>query len=255
MRVVRELAMQHAVNTGRVLLHAAALEVDGRAMAILGPRRAGKTTLLLHLLEAGGARYIANDRVCVEPGGTGVRLTGLPSIVSLRAGTLALFPDLHARAAASGCHFGETQDECRAARERQMRRDVDLTPAQLCDLMGVQAATSTPLAVMLFPQADEIRDAAAESGSLSAMSTAQRVRDSLFGGGALERRTGMFAALLEGCGRPHEPYAAAKGRSDVLCETLARTIPAFACRVAPSALPDAHRATALIRRLVAEAGY
>ncbi len=48
-------------------LHAAAVESQGRAMLAVGPKRAGKTTLALHLQRRGACRTIANDRVFVSP--------------------------------------------------------------------------------------------------------------------------------------------------------------------------------------------
>src|SRR5215472_2338854 len=43
-------------------LHAAAVEAGGKAIVIVGPKRAGKTTLAFHLMRSARCRWIANDR-------------------------------------------------------------------------------------------------------------------------------------------------------------------------------------------------
>ena len=92
MRVVRELAMAASLARGGLLLHGAAFAIGGRGVVLAGPRRAGKSTLLLHALQAAGALFISNDRVLARQGQDRVVLRGMPTIVNLRPGTLATFP-------------------------------------------------------------------------------------------------------------------------------------------------------------------
>jgi len=55
MRVIREIALEHERRHGHSLeLHAAAFELDGKAIALAGPKGSGKTTLLLHALDSAG---------------------------------------------------------------------------------------------------------------------------------------------------------------------------------------------------------
>jgi hypothetical protein len=233
--------MQRTAGGARLLLHAAAVGIDGRAVVVPGPKEAGKTTLLLHLLKARGARFIANDRVFVDSAASPHQVTGLPSIISLREGTLALLPGLHARAVESGYRFWNTIDESRMAPVRLRSPNIDLTPAQLCDLAGVAGAASASLGVLLFPSKDGCRG---EAERLSPEASARRLRENLFGGGALARRTSVFADA------DNDEW----DRSDDLCDAVARSVPAFVCRVGPNALPDPRRAEALIDRLFAELG-
>lgn len=51
-------------RAGGVVLHASAVEVDGRAVLFIGPSGAGKTTTANH---CGGARWFAKDRAAVFP--------------------------------------------------------------------------------------------------------------------------------------------------------------------------------------------
>lgn len=251
MRVVRELSMQSAAGD-RVLLHAAALEAGGQAVAILGPKRAGKTTLLLHLLQASGARFIANDRLFVEAAPPSLQCTGLPSIVSVRGGTLTLFPAVDARATASGYAFQFTLEEHRAHSSEPLSKDRDLTPAQLCDVMSVSPAASAPVGAVLFvgTPATPFAGMPATGGVelLAPEVSAQKLRENLFAGGRLGRGTSVFATLERRTPNDTpEDYSAA---CDRVCDRLARTVPAFACRVEERALPNPRHAEALVDRLL-----
>lgn len=52
---------------GDVPLHAAAIDIDGRALLLSGPRRFGKTTLAA-AFAAAGYRVLSEDLVCIRPG-------------------------------------------------------------------------------------------------------------------------------------------------------------------------------------------
>jgi hypothetical protein len=71
LRVVREYAMLYAARAGWLILHAAAVDFGDYGLVIAGPKRAGKTTLLLHALRNERGRYVSNDRVALsgEPSG------------------------------------------------------------------------------------------------------------------------------------------------------------------------------------------
>jgi hypothetical protein len=227
MRVVRELAMAHARRSGWLLLHAAAVEIGGRAIVIVGPKHAGKTTLLLQLLHAPGARFVANDRVLVHVAETPPRLLGLPSIVALRAGTLALFPRLEEQAVQSGYAFWETLVEARAAPGRQANaRGVDVSPAQLCNLLSVDPSSGAPVGALIFPGLDsgrERRPLGIDVQRLDSDSVKARLDDNQFGGANGARSSEAF-----GVSQAAESTGVAS--TQALCSTLARTVPAFEYR-------------------------
>ena len=211
MRVIRELAMDHARRAGVVVLHAAAVALGEVGLLIAGPKHAGKTTLLVHALEEEGARLVTNDRALVDLSGGGeVRCAGLPSIVGLRPGTLAMFPALSERLRARRYSYVLTLDEGRTcAREGFPERDdggADLTPAQLCDALGVEAVAEVTAGALVFPRiAPGVRGIALEP--LPPAAALARVTESLFGGGVTLREPSVFGALLDGPAAPADALA------------------------------------------------
>jgi hypothetical protein len=121
MRVVRELAALRMLGEAGCLdLHAAAFAVKDRAVLLVGPKRAGKTTLLVSSLASGRASLLANDRVFVDARRTPALAFGVPTLVSIRPDTLERFQ--------AG---GERPGRHRAAaprRSRRMRRTAPATP-------------------------------------------------------------------------------------------------------------------------------
>ncbi len=70
------------LQRGDVPLHAAAVEVDGRALVIAAPGRFGKTTLAAAFAQA-GYRVLGEDLVCLRPGKTLSVIPG-PALLRLR---------------------------------------------------------------------------------------------------------------------------------------------------------------------------
>jgi hypothetical protein len=205
----------------------------------VGPKQAGKTTQLLHLLRAPGAGLVANDRVVVDLGGAAPRVTGLPSIVALRPGTLALFPGLAGRIAARGHAFWRTRAEARPARRGAApAASAGLTPAQLCEVLGVRATAGVSLGALLFPH----REATArglEVERLPPTAVAARLRDGLFGGAAAGRASAAFGG--RGAGTVREAGALAAD-----CAALAARVPGFTCRLGEDAYADPATAARLV---------
>lgn len=137
LRVVREYAHNQALADGDLVLHAAGLVHEGRALVIAGAKGAGKTTRALRLM-AGGHRYLANDRVRVRLAPTPEAI-GIPTVVTLRSGTLRLFRDLEARLRRCGDYRGS------AGPAREDAAGLRVSPAQLCAAFGQEPAASAPL--------------------------------------------------------------------------------------------------------------
>ena len=180
LRMLRELATQCLPAAGCLQLHAAALEWHGRGLVICGPRRAGKTSLLLHLLRADGSRYLANDRALLHPpadgaadgrwpgSGLGTWVSGMPTVVSIRERSVTLFAALAldgmrdwlarmtlAEVKALTSPLGSPLDAVQGASAREASAGaLSLSPAQLLDWLGIDAVSHAPLAGLLFPEVD-----------------------------------------------------------------------------------------------------
>jgi HprK-related kinase B len=75
------------LGRGYVLLHAAGVSRDGRAVVMAGPPGAGKSSAALHLVDA-GFRFLSNDRVLSRAEAGRVRALGYPKQPRVNPGTL-----------------------------------------------------------------------------------------------------------------------------------------------------------------------
>jgi hypothetical protein len=155
LRVVREYAMLYATRAGWLILHAAAVDFGDYGLVIAGPKRAGKTTLLLHALRNERGRYVSNDRVALSGEPSGVTAHGLPTIVSIRKESARWFAGLDARFDRARYHYSRRATERNGdveARSPTPAPTWGLSPGQLCELLGVSPRASTPVAAVLFPR-------------------------------------------------------------------------------------------------------
>lgn len=112
------------LGRGHVLLHAAGVSRDGRAVVLAGLPGAGKSSAALHLVDA-GFRFLSNDRVLARPDGGRVEVLGYPKQPRVNPGTLLGHPRLSVLLAPDERAALEAMDA--AARwELERKRDVDL---------------------------------------------------------------------------------------------------------------------------------
>lgn len=245
MRPVRELAMDAAQQRGGLLLHAAACAVDGRAMIIAGPKQAGKTSLLTYALAAAGADYCSNDRLLLHLNNSGLRARSLPTVVSIRAGTLDLFPDIRHKIVCARWNLHSTLAECTQPHSGPTRIWNDrlcLTPRQYTAACGCAAVASAKPAVLLFPH----RTGQPGGLTLEPISTEQRVArlaGSLFGASAHLplseiRRSDVFCV----------PAGCASHQRAAVLEELAG-LPTYVCLLGTDAYADRRGAEKLLRIL------
>jgi hypothetical protein len=196
MRVVRELTMASILRGSGLVLHGAALATRDGGVILAGPKRAGKTTLLMHALQVGGTAFVTNDRVLVWNVDGRVVLRGMPSIVMIRAETLATFPVVAARIRDAGYHHSWTLAESRstAARTRRPRRDggASLTPRQFCAVTSVAPLAEVDAWRLVFPRVNS-----ALSGlhiePLDAEIATLRLREALFAATSPVRMSPVFS--------------------------------------------------------------
>jgi hypothetical protein len=219
MRVVRELTMDRVVASGGILVHGAAIGVGGGVVVICGPKRSGKTTLLMAMLERAGVRYVANDRCVLRLTPAGASVRGLPTLVSVRRDTLARFPAARAR-------LGSVRPDLAGAEQAQ-RPSFSMSPPEFCELMGdCPRASGGPLLALLFPRIGE--DAAPLSWRrLGAEEALARLRAGLFRAGHASPLGQAFVSAA----------AAAADARDADHRLVAERIPGFACSLGGDAAP------------------
>ena len=214
-------------------LHAAAVAVDGRAVALLGPKGAGKTTLWLYLLRGLAAAAIANDRAFVRADARGaVALYGVPTAVKIRAATVAGCPQLTAGLPDVERPYLYSLDELRhlgpAREDTGHTGDLALSPAQLLHQMRVAPCAAAPLGVLLVPRVradlDGWRIAPIAASELPAL-----VRANGYGSTVAERPPTLFEELTGGRRSPPAAQIA----------HLARHIPAYRVDLGRGAYADA----------------
>jgi hypothetical protein len=81
-----------ALVRGRELLHASAVDLTGRCVALLGGSGVGKTTLAAHLA-ARGARFVTDDVLAISADAGGVSAHPGPGLINLRHSAAASLGD------------------------------------------------------------------------------------------------------------------------------------------------------------------
>jgi hypothetical protein len=238
LRVVRELATVAFARAGLLPVHGAGFSDEKGAVLVLGPRRSGKTSLLVHALR-GGASYLANDRAFVDASASPTA-RGMATIVALRDGTLDLFPDL--RAAYEGARFDRdrTIAECAPGVDRPTPRvgpgfeRAGIGPAQLCRLLGASMTAEAPVRALLFPRVDpEARGLVLEP--LDGRAALEALSRSLLEPSEPARLSEVFAPDRAGTSVPAET------ERDT-CRRLVERAPSFACRLGRDAFAGDVRA-------------
>lgn len=231
MRVVRELATIAQHRSARLPVHGAAFVHDGTAVLLCGPKRSGKTSLLIHALRCGGA-FISNDRLFVrteEP----LAARSMPTIVALRNDTLDMFEPLKAAYERARFDRGRTIDECAPGVPRPEPRAAKdshrpgISPAQFCHLLEVPMQPAAPVGMILFPRVDESVDGMLIE-SLPVAVAQQAMEKSLLKPSHPTRHSQVFAPGNAGEAVPPEDEAER-------CRRLVEQLPVYACRLGPNA--------------------
>lgn len=93
--LIRDLVLKDQENRGAAVLHGTAAERDGRAVLITGLKGAGKSTVLLELVEHHGYRIMSGDKTLAVQGADGQTvLAGWPDYPHLGYATIAKYPGL-----------------------------------------------------------------------------------------------------------------------------------------------------------------
>ncbi|WP_168209146.1 hypothetical protein [Agromyces intestinalis] len=94
--LVRDLILRDQENRGAVVLHATAAAHDGGVVLVSGSKGAGKSTILLELVEHFGYRVLSGDKALVVEGPNGIVVQGWPDYPHLGYATITKFDGLPA---------------------------------------------------------------------------------------------------------------------------------------------------------------
>jgi hypothetical protein len=242
MRVVRELAMNNSRCEGGLLLHAAALALGDRGVLIPGEKGAGKTSLLLYLLRETGAAYVSNDRVLL-PAAMAGGVRGMPTIVTVRQGTVALFSDLQSTVQQWSYDYRRALAETLTDRQPAQPNppgSYHFSPAQLCALMGAARRAECAPRALFFPRvvsglhAGRLRDLAADEA-------AARLRRAWLSAGLSKKTSDLFS--FSHCIPPPEEHL------EEMSRTFAARVPCFECQLGSRAYEDGTLAAECVRAL------
>jgi hypothetical protein len=227
MRVVREFAMSSSQSRDRLVIHGAAFAVEDNGVIIAGPKRAGKTTFLIHCLQATEARFISNDRVVVSFAGTEPVLRGMPTIVTVRDQTLDLFPALQQPLLGGRYDYrralGEEERDGAPAARLRSGRPFDLAPAQFCSLLQARMSGQSRVRALLFPRVTEETDGIQLRG-LSAHAAQERLSGALFGIDSPQKTSQAFVLA------PHD-LGVDRASVEKLCLSLTTQVQCFECQL------------------------
>jgi Phosphotransferase enzyme family len=233
LRAVREIAAEAWRRyPGHLQLHAAALAVGDAVVLLAGAKNAGKTTSLVHALDRPGARLVANDRVGIRLDADRVFVRGMPTIVSIRSGTLERFPALLHGLPASSFPWSLNDAEWRAARNAAdvppNREHLRLSPARFAKQLGRNLVAGGRLGAILICSLDP--DLPKRSVTrLRPREARAALATCLYGGGAPRVEPTVIETLVGGV---------VADDLAVSLDALAASIPVFECRLGPGAYDE-----------------
>jgi hypothetical protein len=225
MRAVREYAMSYASRAGWLIVHAAAVCLGDDAFVIAGPKRAGKTTLLLHALCNERGSYVSNDRVAVQSAASGPIVRGIPAIVSIRPDSTTWFTGLDRKL--SGVRFDVASPVAARDVQREPARDTawKISPWQLCEIAGAKSTAAARISGFLFPQVDASRSEVAFE-ELASDAACRALHAALFRSCPTN---GMFGL------RGADPQSDVESAAVAHIGRVTAAVPSFACRLGTAA--------------------
>src|SRR5262245_26417587 len=245
MRVVREFAMTSSIRAGALIIHGAAFEVGDRGVVIAGPKKAGKTTLLMHVLQHAAARFVSNDRIVAAWEDGGPTLHGMPTIVTVRQQGARRLRFLHERLLASSYHERYSLAEMDQRIGRVRRPDQygrwSMSPAQFCELLQVRPIARVPACALVFPRVTG-QPGTIELTRLSAEEAAVLLAGALFRAHSSLKTAEM---LTSADGTPRE-----RASFDDLCRQLASGVRSFTCALGREAYQSGDSVEALVGQMI-----
>jgi hypothetical protein len=246
MRVIREYAMNYVQRTGGFVIHGAAFVAGERGIIVAGPKKAGKTSLLIHALRHRTVTFAANDRVLVYFNGTVPLWRGMPTIVTLRQQTVQMFSHLQRRLRESSYHHQLSLLEAANGSHRHPRPEgagtFTLSPAQFCKLLQVRPTTHGKVWRLVFPRVTGA-GGSIQLTRLSAPAAAFRLSQALFRHGSTTRPSALFACHDDGLCTATIDY-------ERLCLRLTSSVHCYDCQLGVQAYRGEYSAAKFLNEII-----
>lgn len=144
LRMVRNILRWELLEKGAVFLHASCVSLEGRGIALTGPKRSGKSSLIVSALRERNCDYVTDDDLTIIPREDG-RLVGLgwPGSLRVRRSMLTLYPEVSE-------HLGDLQHPANKL-EENLDPDVGVIrifPEELQAMFGCRVRSDAPLALV-----------------------------------------------------------------------------------------------------------
>ncbi len=219
-------------------LHAAGVEIGGRAVLLLGPKGAGKTTLAIHLLRSGVGRAVANDRAFASASGPSCMVHGVPTAVKIRPTTLAEFPELLREIPAVERPYLHSLAELGHATSIAGPSDsveLALSPPQFLRQLGAKPCAAAPLGAIVLPDVRCDLDGW-DMVPLNPAHLRAAIQSNVYGASCGRREPTVFEALDAGV----------MDAAPSLVERIVQTVPGYCLRLGR----DAYATDDLVQRIV-----
>lgn len=221
MRAIREQAMDHIWRCGDSILHGGGFTIDDHAVLIAGDKRSGKTSLLCAALTLlPGAQFLANDRIALSLRGTKLTARSIPTIISLRKGSLGVVPGLARRTSTLNSYYNGMPLPHSGPREK-----IAMTTRQFASIMEIDVAARATVQSIVFPMVDTEQETFALR-RLDQDESLKMARNAIFAKSHLGEHSELFAC----------PDSGAFPSSEALLERLGEAtadVPCFELRMGP----------------------
>ena len=143
--LIRDLTIKSEEQKGSLVLHASSIELNGRAIALVGAKGQGKSTVLLDLVINQGFGFISGDKLFVRTENDKVFVYGWPDYPHLGCGTILQHPALYAYLVGAGYEI-DAQD---------LARKILIEPSHFIDALGIDFISGPQsLEAVVFPSFD-----------------------------------------------------------------------------------------------------
>lgn len=151
--VIRELIYRECENSGSICLHAASCRIENKGIILVGAPGAGKTGLLLALVEENNAIFISNDRILIDHN---LRLTSIPMPIRISVESIKSSRVLHNFIMNNSkmlCRKQNIQIEEIARFDSKSNKDkIELSPLEISKCFSTNCLNTSSLDAIIIPE-------------------------------------------------------------------------------------------------------